>query len=409
MHPVLHGTRIVEGSAFIAAPMAGMSLAQLGAEVIRFDPIGGGIDYRRMPRAHTSGRSLYWAGLNKGKRSIAVDISRPEGRELILELVARPGPGAGILLTNFAGVPWLDYEALRRRRDDVIKLEIRGNQDGSTALDYTVNPTVGYPYVTGPGGREAPTNHVLPAWDIACALHAALGLVSALLHRQRSGAGQHIRLALSDVALSVVGSLGHIAEAQINGDERQPMGNHVYGAIGRDFVTRDGRRICMVAVSLKQWNALCRALELEPAMAALEQRLQLDFHDEEQRFRARHEICDAIAGWCAQRDLAEVRTVLDAHDICWSPYQSFLELVREDPRASVQNPMFQAVEHPGIGTCLTAASPLECTPALRPPPPPAPRLGEHTEEVLADVLGHSTAEIGRLMQAGIVAGPERDA
>ena len=168
MYSILNDVRIVEGSAFIAAPMAGMTLAQLGADVIRFDPIGGGIDYNRAPVAKTAGRSLYWAGLNKGKRSIAVDIRNPRGRELIQQLVTQPGAGAGILLTNFAGMEWLGYETLKQLRPDVIKVEVRGNYDGSPAVDYTVNCAVGYPFVTGPASRSQPVNHVMPAWDVAC-------------------------------------------------------------------------------------------------------------------------------------------------------------------------------------------------------------------------------------------------
>jgi 2-methylfumaryl-CoA isomerase len=408
MYSLLKGVRVIEGAAFIAAPMAGMSLAQLGADVIRFDPIGGGIDYRRMPLARSGGRSLYWAGLNKCKRSLAVDLNRPEGRELVLRLVAGAGAKAGILLTNFSGVKWLEYAELRRRRADVIKLEISGNHDGTTALDYTVNCALGYPYVTGTGNREAPVNHVLPAWDVACALQAALGISAALLHRAETGQGQHIKLALSDVALSVVGSLGHVAEAQLNGEERQPVGNHVYGAIGRDFATRDGRRICIVAVSYKQWQTLCEAMDLVQSMGELEASLGLDFRLEEHRFAAREPVCARIAVWCAGRDFNALVRLLDEKRVCWGPYQSFMELVSSDPRLSRQNPMFSEVEHPGVGRHLTAGSPLSFAGEPRLPSGAAPLVGQHTEEILADVLGLAGAEIGRLMDAGIVAGAEAE-
>ncbi len=107
MNGILTGLRIVEGSAFVAAPLSGMTLAQLGADVIRFDPIGGGLDYRRWPITK-DGKSLFWAGLNKGKRSIAVDINSPEGRELVTRLICLPGENTGLFLTNFpraAGCP----------------------------------------------------------------------------------------------------------------------------------------------------------------------------------------------------------------------------------------------------------------------------------------------------------------
>ena len=100
MKGILSGLRIVEGSAYVAAPLGGMTLAQLGADVIRFDQIGGGLDYHRWPLA-ADGQSLFWAGLNKGKRSIQIDLSSPEGRELADALITAPGETGGLFLTNF--------------------------------------------------------------------------------------------------------------------------------------------------------------------------------------------------------------------------------------------------------------------------------------------------------------------
>ena len=118
--------RVIEGSAFVAAPLGGMTLAQLGADVIRFDQIGGGLDAQRWPLA-PSGKSLFWAGLNKGKRSIQVDLRSPEGRELVEALVA----SAGVFLTNFPARGWLAYDSLRERREDLIMCALTGNPDGS--------------------------------------------------------------------------------------------------------------------------------------------------------------------------------------------------------------------------------------------------------------------------------------
>ena len=109
---LLSGLRVVEGSAFVAAPLGGLTLAQLGADVIRFDTIGGGLDYKRWP-VTDDGVSLYWAGLNKGKRSIAIDLSRPEGRELATELITAPGDNAGLFLSNFPESGWLADARLR--------------------------------------------------------------------------------------------------------------------------------------------------------------------------------------------------------------------------------------------------------------------------------------------------------
>ena len=104
MTPILEGMRIVEGSAFVAMPLGGMTLAQMGADVIRFDPIGGGLDYKRWPVTQDGKRSLFWAGLNKGKRSIAVDLRSPRGKELLTQLICLPGETAGLFTTNFPAV-----------------------------------------------------------------------------------------------------------------------------------------------------------------------------------------------------------------------------------------------------------------------------------------------------------------
>ena len=176
----LEGFSVIEGSAFVAAPSGGMTLAQLGADVIRFDNIGGGLDYKRWPLTE-QGESLYWAGLNKGKRSIAVNLRDPRAQEILAALITT----TGTFLTNFPTRGWMSYKALSEIRPDLVMLAITGNRDGSTALDYTVNSAIGYPYATGPIDDDKPINHVLPAWDLVCGQTAALGLLAADRHRLR--------------------------------------------------------------------------------------------------------------------------------------------------------------------------------------------------------------------------------
>ncbi len=404
MQGLLSGMRIIEGSAFVAAPSGAMTLAQLGADVIRFDQIGGGLDHGRWPLA-ADGTSLYWTGLNKGKRSIAVDLRNREAQEILAALVCAPGPDAGIFLTNFAARGWMSFDRLRARRADLIMLHVLGNHDGSTAVDYTVNPAMGYPFVTGPVDDPRPVNHVLPAWDLICGQSVAVGILAADRHRARSGEGQLLTVALSDVALAVVSAMGHVAEAQVLDEERARLGNDLYGAFGRDFETRDGRRVMPVAISDKQWTALCEATESVEQMRLLAQQLAVDFDDEGDRFGARDEIAAIVAPWCAARTLVEVRTAFDAHGVCWGPYQSFRQLVADDPRCSLANPLFAEIDQPGVGRVLAAGSPLAPIDLGRVAVRPAPRLGEHTDEVLAEVLGLSGTEISALHDRGVIAGP----
>ena len=404
MTGILAGMRVVEGSAFVAAPLGGMTLAQLGADVIRFDPIGGGLDYTRWPITN-DGKSLFWAGLNKGKRSIQIDLGTGAGRELIAELVTAPGPDAGLFLTNFPLRGWLDHSALAAKRPDLITVNITGNYDGSSAVDYTVNPATGFPWATGPRHVAVPFNHLLPAWDAITGSLAAAGMLAAERHRRNTGAGQVVSIALSDVALAMVGNLGKIAEAQINQRERPKDGNYLYGAFGRDFTTKEGRRIMVVALTLRQWQNLVKATGLAEAFTTCEKMLGVDLTKEGDRFQAREVIGAILKPWTITRTLEEIRTIFDAHDVCWGPYWTFLELVENDERCSPTNPMFQEVEQPGIGTYLMPSTPLNFEACERLPPRRAPVLGEHTDEVLADVLGLTDAEIGRLYDDGIVSGP----
>jgi len=200
---ILAGFRLIEGSAFVAAPLGGMTLAQLGADVIRFDQIGGGLDYHRWPLA-ADGQSLFWAGLNKGKRSIAVDIRAEEGREIVRTLI-------------------------------------------------------------------------------------------------------------------------------------------------------EGR--------------------------------------------------DLIAAILRPRTLAAAREGFAGTGVSWGPYQRFHHLVDEDPRASLANPMFEQIDHPGVGRYLAPRSPLDFARLGRLPVQRAPVLGEHTEQILGERLGLSGREIGGLHDRGTVAGP----
>src|SRR5664279_4557694 len=128
----------------VRAELGGMTLAQLGADVIRVDPIGGGLDARRWPVTE-DGASLFWAGLNKAKRSVAIDIRSPRGRELFTALITAPGEDAGHFLTNFPARGWLSYDTLASVRPDLVMVSIVGNHDGSSAVDYTVNPATGMP------------------------------------------------------------------------------------------------------------------------------------------------------------------------------------------------------------------------------------------------------------------------
>jgi len=401
--PMLAGMRLVEVCAFVAAPLGGMTLAQLGADVIRIDHLAGGLDFRRWP-VTPDNVSLFWCGLNKGKRSVAIDLTADEGRELATALIAAPGDGGGLFLTNMPPRGWLDYERLRARRADLIQVTIQGDRHGGSAVDYTVNSRIGLPYITGPASLAAlddAVNHVLPAWDVTTGHMASIALLAAERHRTRHGAGQHIRLALEDMALAVMGHLGFIAEAQL-GSVRERIGNYLFGAFGRDFTTADGERVMVVGLTLKQWRGLCAATASSAAMDAIARRHGLDFDAEGDRYRVREEIAAVVGAWIAARPLADVAAAFEANGVCWGPYRTLAQLVASDPSCSEENPLFRTVEQPGVGRYLMPATPLRSAAADAIPPRAAPRLGQHTAEVLAELLGLTDGAVGRLLEKGLI-------
>lgn len=403
MVKILEGLRIVEGSAFVAAPLAGMTLAQMGADVIRFDRIKGGLDNARWP-VTDSGRSLFWAGLNKGKRSLAVDMTTPRGQEVVTRLICEPGEGKGIFLTNLRVRGWMDYDALRKHRHDLIMMSVTGDRRGGPQVDYTVNPAVGFPIATGPEGSTEPVGHTLPAWDCMTGQQAALGILAAERHRRLTGRGQVVELALKDMALAMLGNLGIIGEVTVNGVDRPKVGNALYGAYAQDFTCQGGERVIVVALTLRQWDNLKAATCTGDAMDALAERLGAKLSLEGERYTHRHAITEVLQPFFAESRIEEVERAFSEKSVTWARYRSFRETVEQDPDCSVDNPMFSMLDHPGIGAYLTPGNPIAFSDVERVAPERAPSLGENTDEILSEI-GYGAAEIASLHDDRVVAGP----
>lgn len=374
----LAGLRVIEVSSFVAAPLGGMTLAQLGAEVIRVDPLGGAPDTTRWPLAPNGG-SLYWAGLNKGKRSVVLDLRSPEGQRAVADLVAGSGADGGIVLTN-AGYPWLSYDALRQARADLIHLHIAGGHDGSPAVDYTVNASVGFPLATGAEDTAGPVDHVLPAWDVACGLYAAIGILAAERHRRRTGEGRAITLPLADVALAVTGHLGFLAEGRL-GASRPRIGNHLYGGFARDFRTGSGDFVMIVTLTPRHYADLARVTERAGALAAVERALGADFTTDSDRYAHREVIAALLAPWFAGHTTDEVTEALKGTSVLWDRYRTFAELASAPE--TLANPLVSFINQPGIGEILATGIPL-AQPGTPQIPVPAPLLGADTDAALRE-------------------------
>lgn len=399
MYNLLSGLTIIEASSFVASPTAGLYLAQLGAQVIRIDQVGGGPDYRRWPLS-ANGSSLYWENLNRAKKSVAVDLSKREGRALMQRLAASTGQ----FVTNFPVDGFLAHSILAAINPDLVTVRIMGQANGGPALDYTVNAAVGIPTMTGPADLdEAPVNHVLPAWDLLTGAYAAFVMLAAVHHRSLTGQGQESRIPLADVAIGTVANLGMLAETVQQGHDRPRLGNTVFGAFGRDFTTRDGGRLMLMAITPRQWSGLVEVLGIADDVARIERARSASFATDE---GVRYEHRDALFPLVEERvrawDRAALETALEAKNCCFGAYGSMTDAAF-DPALVTANPIFGRTENPS-GLDYPAPGPFLTMPTQeRQPPRPAPRLGEHTGEILSSLLQMSSAEIARLADDEVIA------
>jgi 2-methylfumaryl-CoA isomerase len=404
MTGILSGMRVVEGSAFVAVPLAGMTLAQMGADVIRFDRIGGGLDATRWPIA-PNGNSHFWAGMNKGKRSVALDMRSERGRELVTQIISAPGDDAGMFMTNLKVRGWMDHETLSQHRKDLIMVSLKGDRHGRPAVDYTVNPALGFPAITGPEGSTEPVAHALPAWDCIAGQLMVSAILAAERHRLRTGAGQDVEFALKDVAAAMLGNLGIIGDSATGGAKRQKSGNALYGAYGQDFMCADGQRIMVIGLTRRQWQGLVDVTETGRQLDALAADLGVDFRDEGMRYVHRAAITKILQPWFLDRSMTSIGPMFDKASLTWSVFRDFESALSQDVDLSADNPMFSEIDNPGLGRFLVPGSPLNFSGHERSEPTPAPTLGAHTEEVLGDVVGLPDVEIASLFDAGVVQSP----
>ena len=396
MYNLLDGLRIIEASSFVASPTAGLYCAQFGAEVIRVDQVGGGPDYRRWPVTEAND-SLYWENLNRAKKSVALDLTQPQGRELLQALVRSTGQ----FITNFPADGFLSHATLAEGRQDLVTVRVMGWPDGAPALDYTVNNAVGYPMMTGAGPE--PVNHVLPAWDLLSGAYAAFALLAAIRRREQTGLGSEVRIPLSDVAIGTAANLGGVAEVLHNNANRSRLGNTVYGLFGRDFVTKDGVRSMIVVVTHRQWANLIAALGLTDAVGAVEAERGVSFaKDDGLRFEHRDALFPLFEAAIGALDHAAMAAKLDAAGVVHSAYKTMLDAAH-DSRLVGDNPIFSASDANPSGLAYPAAGAFGTIPQMqRADAKPAPRNGQHSEEILSEALGLSSGEIARLIDSGII-------
>ena len=408
MYNLLNDLSIVEVSSFVASPTAGLYCAQMGAEVIRVDHKAGGLDYNRYMLTR-EGRSLSWENLNRAKKSVALDLQSGEGRELLVELAS----AVGQCITNLPEQSFLSHAAMQAKRADMISLRIMGWHDGRQAMDFTVNAAAGYPLMCGPEDWDPatapPVNQVLPAWDFITGAYSAFAMLAALHHRSRTGEGSEVRVPLGDVAIGTLANSGTMAEMLYRGADRERLGNAIWGAFGRDFRSKDGKRFMVAALTPKQWSGLVKAFGIAEPMAALEAELGVRFADgDTPRFQHRARLFALFQQAAGEMDYDSLAARMAAEGCTFERYRTAHEAAN-DPQLVADTPLFGPSPANPSGFAYPATRSFANFPGREVGDPrPAPYLGEHSEEVLADKLGLSSGTIGKLIDAGTVALSDKD-
>lgn len=408
MYELLSGLSIIEASSFVASPTAGLYCAQLGAEVVRVDHKAGGLDYDRYMLT-TQGRSLSWENLNRAKKSVALDLQSGEGRELLVALAA----STGNLITNLPEKSFLSHAAIAATRPNLVSVRIMGWHDGRQAMDFTVNAASGYPQMTGPVDWDErdppPVNQVLPAWDFITGAYCAFALLAGIRHRDATGKGKEMRVPLGDVAIGTMANSGAMAEMLYRGGNRERLGNAIWGAFGRDFRSKDGKRFMVAALTPKQWQGLVAAFGVEKGIVALEAECGVSFASgDPPRFANREPLFALFQEAADQFTWSELEARLTTEGCTFERYRTMHEAAT-DPVLVADNPLFgpspanpSAFEYPA--TRSFANIPGE----ERGDPKPAPFLGQHTEEVLANKLGLSAGQIAKLVDRGVARLSDRE-
>ena len=402
MHGALEDITIVDLSRVLAGPYATQLLGDLGARVIKVEEPGRGDDTRRWgPPFTDNGESAYFFAANRNKQSMTLDLKHPAGQEVLHALVAK----ADVVVENFKvgtmkkfGV---DYLSLHEINERMILCSITGyGQTGPyrdrPGYDTAIQAQGGIMSITGPAEGDpnagAPYKVGVAITDITTGLYAATAILAALHHRNRSGQGQHIDIALFDTQLSW---LANVASAYLqSGSPPQRQGNaHASIVPYQTIETADGWLMLAVGNDT-QFRALCEQIG-RPELAN-----EPRFATNPARVAHRTELLPHLQAAFRRRTTADWLTVLLQANVPCSPVND-IPTALADPQAQARG-MVQTIIHPTTGpiTLLGPVPKMSATPAVIAAPPP--RLGEHTDLVLSQFLGYSAAQIARLRNEGAI-------
>lgn len=390
----LAGIRVLDFTRVLAGPAASLALADLGAEVFKIEPPGIGDETRGFPPVR-DGESHYFLAINRGKKSIVVDLKAPEGLALVKDLAAK----CDIVVENYRpGVMdrlGLGYGALSAINPGLIYCSISGyGQTGplknNPSFDIVLQAMSGAFSLNGEPGR-LPTKLGLPLGDLAGGINGPIAILGALFERTRTGRGRFIDISLVD---GLQGMLGYFAQlAFFTGKDPEPTGSqHQYLVPYGTFAAADGA-IVIACLTPSFWGKICDAIE-RPELTG-----DPRYDSLEKRRDAREEVNAIVSAFTSKRPVAELVKIFTAHEVPHAPILKLLEAL--DQPQTRHRQMVVEVEHAALGTIPIVSRPFKFDEAMAVPTAP-PVLGQHTDEILGDVLDLSPERIAELRASGVV-------
>ena len=392
----LAGVRVLDFTRVLAGPAASLALADLGAEVLKIEPPGSGDETRSFPPIR-DGESHYYLGVNRGKKSLVIDLKAPEGLALAKDLAAQ----CDVVIENYRpGVMdrlGLGWDTLRAINPRLIYCSISGyGQTGPLkdrpSFDIVLQAMSGALSVNGEPGQP-PVKLGIPLGDLVGGINGPIAILAALNERHATGRGRYIDVSLMD---GLIGMLGYIAQLSFfTGADPARFGSQhpnlvPYGV----FPAKDGGSIVVACLTPGFWGRICESigqpgLTTDPRYDTLEKRRD-----------ARDEVNAIVAAFTERHSVDELVALFTEHQVPHAPILGVKDALAQ-PQAKARG-MVVEVDHPALGTIPIVNRPFRFDEAMADPATP-PVLGQHTDAVLADVLGLSEDRIGELRDKGVVA------
>jgi formyl-CoA transferase len=392
----LEGVKVLDLSRVLAGPFCTMMLGDLGAEVIKLEVPEGGDDSRAFP-PFIEGESIYFKNLNRNKLGITLNL-KGIGKEIFLELVKK----VDILIENFRpgtmeklGLGWEDLKKVNRRLvyGCVSGFGHTGPYAKRAGYDIVGQGMSGLMSVTGwPGG--GPTRCGAPVSDVVAGISLCSGVLAALHHRNHTGEGQKVDIALVDTLVAVLQIINQIYLAEGRLPER--IGNRYESSYPYDtFPTRDGREVVIGCANDKFWQTLCGLMD----------RKDLSDNPElvtnKQRVEKHEQVRSEVEAWTRTLDADELVGQLLDKGIPSCPIYD-IEQVTRDPHIAGAREMFIEKEYPRIGKLKVTNTHIKMTGTKTGFRKPSPDLGQHNEEVYGKLLGYSAEKMRELQEKGII-------